>query len=381
MPERPAMLIQLAITGLLVALLPLAIVWVSGDADKFRKLAWVTAFLAFDLILVGGFTRLSDSGLGCPDWPGCYGHANPFQADTHIAAAEALLPGGPVTVVKAWIEMLHRYFAMAIGVLITALVVIAWRRWWRSQRSDRRFAPWYPTMLLGYVCLVGAFGALTVTQKLQPLFVTGHLILALGLFALLVWQVARLASHEAVAPAALSLRGPATVVGILLLVQIALGGWVSSNYAVLACSEFPLCQGALVPTMDFAHGFTLWRKLGMTGNGDYLPFAALTAIHWTHRLFAFVVAAAILWLAHKALRVDGLRRTARWLLLALALQFSTGILTVYLSWPLLLALAHNGGAALLVLLMTMLNYKARIPAHPVSTPASVPRMPTALKSR
>jgi len=375
------MLIQLAIIGLLVALLPLAIVWVSGDPDKFRKLAWVTAFLAFDLILVGGFTRLSDSGLGCPDWPGCYGHANPFQASTQIAAAEAALPDGPVTVIKAWIEMLHRYFAMAIGVLITALAVIAWRRWWRSKRSDMRFAPWIPTLLLAYVCLVGAFGALTVTQKLQPLFVTGHLILALGLFAMLVWQAARLATHEQVAPAALSLRKPAMIVGLLLLVQIALGGWVSSNYAVLACTEFPLCQGVWVPPMDFAHGYTLWRKLGMTGDGAYLPFAALTAIHWTHRLFAFVVAVAMLWLAHKALRIDGLQKTARWLLLALGLQFVTGILTVYLSWPLLLALAHNGGAALLVLLMTMLNYKALIPACSVSTPTSAARVPTPLKSR
>ena len=363
------MLIQLAITGLLVALLPLSIVWVSGDADKFRKLAWVTAFLAFDLILVGGFTRLSDSGLGCPDWPGCYGHANPFQAGVHIAAAEALLPSGPVTVVKAWIEMLHRYFAMAIGVLITALAVIVWRRWWQTQRSDQRFSPVYPTILLVYVCLVGAFGALTVTQKLQPLFVTGHLLLALGLFALLVWQAARQSAHPPVAAAGLQLRLPAAIVGVLLVAQIALGGWVSSNYAALACTEFPLCQGTLMPPMDFIHGFTLWRKLGMTGDGAYLPFAALTAIHWTHRLFAFVVAAAILWLALRAMRIDGLRKTAGWLLLALIVQFVTGMLTVFLKWPLGLALAHNGGAALLVLLLTMLNYKARLPAHSVLTGA------------
>ena len=373
------MLIQLAITGLLVALLPLTIVWVSGDQDKFRKLALVTAFLAFDLILVGGFTRLSDSGLGCPDWPGCYGQANPFQADAHIAAAEAAMPTGPVTVVKAWIEMLHRYFAMAIGVLITSLAVIAWRRWWLTPRDARAVltvAPAYPTFLFLYVCLVGAFGALTVTQKLQPIFVTGHLLLALGLFASLAWLAARHSTHEPVSRAALALRRPGLIVAGLLVIQLALGGWVSTNYAALACTEFPLCHGALVPPMDFQHGFTLWRQLGMTGDGAYLPFDALTAIHWVHRSFAFVVAAAVLWLAHKALHIQGLRKTARWLMLAIGLQFATGMLTIFLKWPLGLALAHNGGAALLVLLLTMLNYKARLPGKPVPTASANARMST-----
>ena len=373
------MLIQLAIIGLLVALLPLTIVWVSGDTDKFRKLALVTAFLAFDLILVGGFTRLSDSGLGCPDWPGCYGHANPFQANEHIAAAEAAMPSGPVTVVKAWIEMLHRYFAMAIGVLITSLAVIAWRRWWQTPRTLRAalaVSPAYTTYLFVYVNLVGAFGALTVTEKLQPIFVTSHLLLALGLFSSLVWLAARQSTHAPVDPAALALRKPALVVAGLLVIQLALGGWVSTNYAALACTQFPLCNGVLVPPMDFKQGFTVWRELGMTADGAYLPFEALTAIHWVHRLFAFVVAAAMLWLAHKALRIDGLRQTARWLLIALGFQFVTGLLTIFLKWPLGLALAHNGGAALLVLLLTMLNYKARLPAKPVSTAPVIARWST-----
>jgi cytochrome c oxidase assembly protein subunit 15 len=373
------MLIQLAITGLLVALLPLTIVWVSRDNDKFRKLALVTAFLAFDLILVGGFTRLSDSGLGCPDWPGCYGHSNPLQAMELIKQAEAAMPTGPVTVVKAWIEMLHRYFAMAIGVLITSLAVIAWRRWWQTPRNQRHalpVSPGYTTFLFLYVCLVGAFGALTVTQKLQPIFVTGHLLLALGLFSSLVWLAARHSRHAPVDKTALALRTPGIVVACLLVVQLGLGGWVSTNYAALACTEFPLCHGKLVPPMDFEHGFTLWRQLGMTSDGEYLSFAALTAIHWVHRMFAFVVAAAVLWLAHKALRIEGLRKTARWLLLILGFQFATGMLTIFLKWPLGLALAHNGGAALLVLLLTMLNYKARLPANPVPTAAYHARLST-----
>ncbi|TXT21161.1 MAG: hypothetical protein FD134_2752, partial [Gallionellaceae bacterium] len=185
------MLIQLAAIGLLVALLPLTIVWVSSDPDKYRKLVWVTLFLTFDLIMFGAFTRLTDSGLGCPDWPGCYGQSNPVQAHADISAAEAALPTGPVTVVKAWIEMLHRYLAMCIGVLIIALTVIAWRRKWQSGGTDTRFSPAFSAALLGFVCLQGAFGAWTVTMKLQPVIVTIHLLLGMLLLALLAWLGAR----------------------------------------------------------------------------------------------------------------------------------------------------------------------------------------------
>jgi cytochrome c oxidase assembly protein subunit 15 len=356
------MLIQLAITGLLVAMLPLAIVWVSRDTDKYRKMAWVTLFLTFDLIMFGAFTRLTDSGLGCPDWPGCYGQANPLQAHEHISAAEAAMPTGPVTVLKAWIEMIHRYLAMSVGVLIIALMVIAWRAWLKSGRSDRRFAPLLPTLLFGFVCLQGAFGAWTVTLKLQPVIVTTHLLLGMTLMALLTWFAARQAHHAPVAVQAFNLRLPATALLILLAIQIALGGWVSTNYAALACTDFPLCHGNFFPEMDFGNGFTLWRHLGKTAAGDYLPFPALTAIHWTHRNFAFVVVAFVAWVGHKALRVDGLRRTGKWLLVVAGIQLASGISTIFLKWPLALAVAHNGGAALLLLLTVMLNYKARIPA-------------------
>ncbi|OGB27732.1 MAG: cytochrome C oxidase subunit I [Burkholderiales bacterium RIFCSPLOWO2_02_FULL_57_36] len=354
------MLIQLAITGLLAALLPLAVVWVSRDADKYRKLVWVTVFLTFDLIMFGAFTRLTDSGLGCPDWPGCYGHANPFQAHADISAAEAAMPFGPVTVMKAWIEMIHRYLAMAVGVLITAIMVIAWRRWWLSGRGEAKFSPVLPTVLLAFVCLVGAFGAWTVTMKLQPVIVTIHLMLGTALLALLTWLGARQSTHLPVARSADALRTPAAVAMVILTIQIALGGWVSTNYAVLACTDFPLCGGALIPQMDFANGFTLWRDLGKTATGDFLPFQALTAIHWTHRNFAFVVVLFVAWVAHRALKTSGLHNIGRWLLIVIFAQFATGVSTIFLNWPLALAVVHNGGAALLVLLLTMLNYKARI---------------------
>lgn len=361
------MLIQLALTGLLVALLPLSIVWVSADANKFRKLSLVTLFLTFDLIVFGGFTRLTDSGLGCPDWPGCYGQANPLQAHSDISAAQSAMPTGPVTVAKAWIEMIHRYLAMSVGVLIVALMAIAWVRWIKSSRTDRRFDPRLPTMLFLMVCLQGAFGAFTVTMKLQPIIVTGHLLLGLTLLAMLAWLNAQQRGVMLRSTAAARLRGPALLAAILLVMQLALGGWVSTNYAALACTDFPLCHGSAWPVMDFNNGFTLWRKLGMTADGAYLPFAALTAIHFVHRSFAFVVAAVLVSVGWRGRHIEGLKPIARGILIVVALQLCTGILTVYLQWPLALAVLHNAGAALLVGLVAMLNYKtqARIDGAPV----------------
>ncbi|MFA6902815.1 MAG: COX15/CtaA family protein [Gallionellaceae bacterium] len=356
------MLIQLAITGFLIALLPLAIVLTSKDSNKYRKLIWVTLFLTFDLIMFGAFTRLTDSGLGCPDWPGCYGQANPVQAHADIRAAEALMPTGPVTVVKAWIEMIHRYLAMAVGVLIIAIMVVAWRRWLKSSRQLLSFAPGLPTSLFFLVCVQGAFGAWTVTMKLQPIIVTIHLMLGLTMLGLLVILAARHHTHHAVAAGARSLFTPALLGLGLLAIQIILGGWVSTNYAVLACTDFPLCHGMAIPPMDFEHGFTWWRELGKTSAGDLLPVEALTAIHWVHRNFAFIVIAYLAWLAHKAYKIEGLQKTGKWILIALAAQFVSGISTIFLSWPILIAILHNGGAALLVLLLVLLIYKSRMPA-------------------
>jgi cytochrome c oxidase assembly protein subunit 15 len=377
------MLIQLAIIGLLVALVPLTAVWISGDADKYRKLVWTALFLTFDLIMFGAFTRLTDSGLGCPDWPGCYGHGNPLSANELIAAAETALPSGPVTVFKAWVEMLHRYLAMSVGVLIIVLVAMAWSKWRRARHAsgragnaggfDRRYHPLFPMLLLVLVCVQGAFGAWTVTMKLQPIIVTTHLLLAMCLLASMAWLGAAQGRHLPVADGGngRGLATPALIILLLLALQIALGGWVSTNYAVLACNDFPLCHGEIVPQMDFGHGFSLWRHLGKTADGDYLPFAALTAIHWTHRSFAYLVIVCVAWLAHRALKDSGLRKTAIALLLTIALQFCTGMATVVFKWPLPIAVLHNGGAALLLLLLVMLNYKIRYaPRPPNGRPAS-----------
>jgi cytochrome c oxidase assembly protein subunit 15 len=358
-------MVGLAVTGLLVATVPLAMVWMSSDPNKFRKLAWTIAFLTFDLIVFGAFTRLTDSGLGCPDWPGCYGAANPFLAHAQITAAEALLPSGPVTVVKAWIEMIHRYLAMGIGVLIMSLMFTAWIQWRKTRQAV--FQPAMPTLLLLCVGVQGAFGAWTVTLKLQPVIVTIHLLLGMTLLAMVVWQAMRVSGGARMAePGVPALRMLALASAVVLALQIALGGWVSTNYATLACTDFPLCGGQVIPEMDFTHGFTLWRELGKTAAGHYLPFSALTAIHWVHRNVAFVVVALLGYTAWRASAEAPLRTLARAIGITLAVQAATGIATVYLDFPLALAVLHNAGAAVLVLLVTMLNYKTK---YRLSAPA------------
>jgi cytochrome c oxidase assembly protein subunit 15 len=346
--------LQICLTGLCIALFPLTYIWVKGDANKFRKLVWVTTFLTMDLVMFGGFTRLTDSGLGCPDWPGCYGTASPFVAHAAIHAAHALMPTGPVSMTKAWIEMLHRYFATAIGVLIIVQVVLAW-----AKRRQLQISPWWPTALLALICVQGAFGAWTVTLKLQPVIVTIHLLLGLTMLAMLGWLGARLTPTPA-DPQAAPWQGAAVFGLILLIVQIALGGWVSTNYAVLACSDFPTCNGMWVPPMDFSHGFHLWRQLGRTGDGEVLSQDALVAIHWLHRTFAFVVVPYIAWLAWKLRRYAALRAPATGLLAVIVIQFVTGLSNIVLQWPLAIAVAHNGGSAVLLLLLVMLNYRLSV---------------------
>jgi cytochrome c oxidase assembly protein subunit 15 len=349
-------LLALAVKGILIAALPLLYVWRSHAPDKLRKLVWVTAFLTLDLIVFGGFTRLTDSGLGCPDWPGCYGHSNPLSAGESIRAAETAQPTGPVTMGKAWVEMLHRYFALAIGVLIIVLLALALRRW----MQDRSRPIVLPVAVLVWVCVQGAFGAWTVTQKLQPIFVTAHLLGGMLLLSLLVWFGLH-ESPEAPAGDVATLRGSGALALVALVAQIALGGWVSSNYAVMACPDFPLCHGALAPAgMDFGNGFTLWRDLGMTGGADAqpIPFEALVAIHWVHRWFALIAAGMVGWLAWRARGHPATRRAGNWLAGFVVLQLLTGMSNVVFQWPLALAVLHNGGAAAMLALVLVVNYRA-----------------------
>lgn len=360
-------LLRMVLLGIVIALGPLAWWWVrhrgSNGARRGHALVVLTLFLTFDLVLFGAFTRLTDSGLGCPDWPGCYGSASPLGATDEIHAAQTAQPTGPVTHGKAWIEMVHRYLATGVGVLITVAMALAWAQW-RRDRGARAPALWATATFVG-VCVQGAFGAFTVTLKLYPAVVTAHLLGGLILLALLAAQGAAPRRGEAVVSA--RLRNAMFAVAALAAVQIALGGWVSTNYAVLACTDFPTCQGQWWPPMDFEHGFSVLRPLGAGKNGEgFLPFAALTAIHMTHRLGAVVVLGALLWLASALWRVPALRRFALALGSVVLWQLASGVSNVVLGWPLLAAVAHTGGAAALVIVMTTLLVRTR------REPAAVP---------
>ena len=344
--------------GILFALGPL--LWVgwrnrrATPLGRFQSLTLLTLFLTFDLVMFGAFTRLTDSGLGCPDWPGCYGHASPIGANSLITAAQSALPSGPVTHGKAWVEMIHRYLAASVGVLILVLAVTSWLNKARSG-SSRMLSPWWPTLTLFWVCMQGAFGALTVTMKLFPAIVTLHLMGGLTLLALLAVQLVRSNQSQGAAiplPVSPQLRKLLWASLALLLIQVGLGGWVSTNYAVLACSDFPQCQNSWWPVMNFSQGFEFWRELGLTASGEPISFAALTAIHYVHRSMAFVVLAVFGFLAWRLNRLPALRAHSRWLAGLIGLQLITGLSNVVLGWPLVAAVLHTGGAGALVVVLT-----------------------------
>lgn len=320
-----------------------------GARARLAALTLLTAFLTFDLIVFGAFTRLTDSGLGCPDWPGCYGQASPIGAQAAIAAEEAARPTGPVTVSKAWIEMIHRYLAMTVGALILVLAIAStiWRK------ALPHSAGWaYATLM--WVVVQGLFGKYTVTLKLYPAIVTAHLLGGMLLLALLVVQVERWSRRAPVLD--VGTRRLAVLGALALWVQIALGGWVSTNYAVLACPDFPTCHGGWWPDIDLAQGFTLLRPLGHTADGALLGFDALVGIHWVHRLFALAVLMILGALAWRLLRGRSAhaRRDGGLLAALLAIQLLSGMSNVVLGWPLLAALGHSAGAAALVALTTSL---------------------------
>lgn len=343
-------ILRLLLLAAVVAMGPLSWVWLRHRhhdvPQRVHQLTALTLFLCFDLVLFGSFTRLSDSGLGCPDWPGCYGHMSPVGASEAIDTAQSAMPTGPVTHTKAWIEMIHRYLAMTVGVLILTLAVFSWKR-------DRTLWAW-PTLSLFWVCVQGAFGAFTVTMKLFPAIVSLHLLGGMLLLVLLLMQLLRQrhapwAEYRLALPT--SVRWWLMATWGLLLLQVLMGAWVSSNYAVMACDTYPMCQGAWWPEMNFDKGFELWRHLGVDGIGEALPFQALTAIHFIHRWHAVPVALLLLGSAF-LLNKHGLATQARGLWLLVLLQFITGVSNAVLGWPLLAALLHTASAAGLLMLLS-----------------------------
>jgi len=261
----------------------------------YRRLIGWSALLCFALIMIGAWVRLTDAGLGCPDWPGCYGKLSPVQAKAQIAQAVAEQGGdhGPVSLGKAWREMIHRYIATGLGLLIIGIVLMAWRLRHRLEQS-----PWLATFTLGVVILQGLFGKWTVTLLLKPAIVTGHLIGGLLTFSLLFWLWLR--TRQAIEAVGSRLKVPvkpptyglqwfARLALLAVGFQIALGGWTSTNYAALACPDFPTCQEQWVPRVNFSDAFHVVRELGKTAQGDMIDLPALTAIHLSHRLGAVLV--------------------------------------------------------------------------------------------
>lgn len=364
-----APVLRLMLLAAVVALLPLGWWWLrQRGADRRRRaaaLTLLTLFLTFDLVVFGSFTRLTDSGLGCPDWPGCYGQTSPIGAAGPIGTAQAAMPTGPVTHTKAWIEMIHRYLAMTVGVLILVMAAEAWVERWRGEAMP--VSPWWPTATLVWVVLQGLAGKYTVTLQLYPAVVTLHLLGGLTGLALLAAQ------YSAYVPRPLPLpngvRRWILPCALLLLVQIMLGGWVSTNYAVLACPDFPRCHAQWWPPMDWHAGFELLRPLGQRAGGSLLPFDALVAIHMAHRLFAVVAVLALLALALALLRAARVGAApvaaagARGLGLAIGgvvlVQVGTGLSNIVLDWPIAAALLHSAGAAALTLLLALAWLRSR----------------------
>ena len=325
---------------------------------RYRKLVFFTWFLTLDLIMFGAFVRLTDSGLGCPDWPGCYGKATPLGAMGDIHEATQAMPFGPVTLSKAWIEMIHRYVGAILGMLIIAIVVMAWR--YRRQLGR---SPALAIVTLVAVCVQGAFGAWTVTHKLMPAVVTAHLVFGLSVLALMTWLSARERPHLACPP-------PPRALGRGRLRAAAgaghagrLGQHQLRGAGLHGLSHVPWPVGA---RDGFPRRLFSDPGLGELPSGEMISQPALTAIHWVHRNFAFVVFAYLGVLAWRLRAEAGLRGPATLMLALLGAQLLTGLTTIFFQWPLLIAVLHNGGAAGLtlaaVVLMVRLSTAGRAPA-------------------
>ena len=327
----------------------------------YRSIVVFATVLTFALVVIGAFVRLSDAGLGCPDWPGCYGHVSPAHAEDRISQAMEAQGGahGPVSLPKAWKEMIHRYIAGSLGLLLLGIAIYAWRARARLGQS-----PILPMVIVGLTGLQAALGMWTVTLLLKPVIVTLHLVGGMTILALMTWHSLRQFNLKAAEPSehVARLRPLLCFSLILTAIQIVLGGWVSSNYAALACTDLPTCRGTWVPEMDFSNAFHIFRELGMTAQGDLLPMNALVAIQWMHRLGAAIVALVSAYVAWRLMGYRGLRQLAVLLAVVLTAQFSLGVLNVYLSLPLGIAAAHNAGAAALLVTYVVLNYAAHLAA-------------------
>lgn len=316
----------------------------------FRRLTAAALVLCLGVVVLGAYVRLSDAGLGCPDWPGCYGHLGVPTEPEHVERAQQNFPDRPVEHAKAWKEMVHRYFASTLGLLIVGLALLSFRAGMPKV---------LPRVLLGLVIFQGLLGMWTVTWQLKPLAVTAHLLGGMTTLALLfwLWLGARAPQTPAAPPPRVRLFAGLALA--LLAGQIFLGGWTSSNYAALACPDLPTCQGRLWPELDLGEAFTLWRGVGQNYEYGVLDNRARVTVHHLHRVGAVAVTAAFVLLAAWLWRQGGAwRRDGAGILAALAAQVAIGLSLVVLHLPLPLAAGHNAGAALLLLAVIRLNRRA-----------------------
>ena len=325
----------------------------------------LTTLLALVVIVLGAYTRLSDAGLGCPDWPGCYGRMLIPEGQDFMAEANELYPDRPLEAGKAWKEMVHRYAAGGLGFLILLIAIVALKD---RKNPDTPF--WAPMILLALVIFQALLGMWTVTLLLKPIIVMGHLLGGMTLLLLLVWLFLSLYYQPSRNATNTAMKAPsyswAVLALVILYIQISLGGWTSANYAALACPDLPQCQGEWLPPMDFQEGFLLWRGLGVDYEYGVLDPPARTAIHFSHRVGAVITLLLISLVCLRCLQVmnERIKNSARVVLTLLFIQFGLGMANIIFTLPINVATAHNGVAALLLAATGVLLFYSRYATLP-----------------
>jgi len=323
----------------------------------YKRLTLFATLLALIVVSFGAYTRLTDSGLGCPDWPGCYGTLSVPESIDQIEQAQAVYPDSPVEPEKAWIEMIHRYIAGILGIMVLVIAFMSIRL-----RDQINYSLKWPFFLLGLVIFQAALGMWTVTLLLKPAVVSSHLLGGMTVLGILTFLMHR--NYGTHRENFVSNRFERKIIRfslVLLFIQIALGGWTSTNYAALACTDYPTCHGSLIPEMDFSNAFTIFRELGVTSLGEPLSLEALHAIQWVHRVGAIVLLGYLLFVAYILKVNQGFNMWRNVLILVISLQFIIGIANLLLHLPIVLATLHNLGAALLVVILVGINSRITKP--------------------
>ena len=317
----------------------------------FKRLIFSASFLTLCVVVFGAYVRLTDAGLGCPDWPGCFGTLTVPESEVAIIEAQGLYPGSIVEVGKAWREMIHRYLAGILGLMILLITFVSYKI-----RHELKVRLILPFTILVLVIFQATLGMWTVTELLKPAIVTSHLMGGMTILALLTYLTHR--HLGAVSNTIINNPGIKFYIRfgfVFLFVQILLGGWTSTNYAALACTDFPTCHGSFMPDMDFKNGFNPFRELGMTASGEGLSIQALQAIQWLHRVGALLLTVYFIFMAYLLRNYPSIRFYRNLMLLALLLQVVVGIANLVMYLPLFLATLHNLVAALLVIIVTIIN--------------------------